>query len=831
MVYLIFFLSGVSALIYQVAWMKVLTVEFGSTVYAVSTVLSVFMTGLALGSWLFGRKVDTVRRPLVLYAVMEAAIGGYAIVFLLSLPLVHRIYVAIERSLHPSYEWFSVIKLVFAFVLLILPTTLMGGTLPVLSKHLGLRRRGRARRLARLYSCNTLGAMVGSVGFAFGTILVFGVTGSILLSAAINACLALASFWLARSPHPVDRDELVDTSDWRPAHAAEPRNLRRLAVVVAFVSGFVILACEVLWTRLFITFLSGNALVFATILTAVLAGLAVGGFVASWGVGRFDDIGPLLAAVQVASAALLVAVVVLQPQIGALFSSAYKAGGPMRPFLTLFLLLALPCTVLGITFPALIKWVARGAGTIGTDIGTLYSVNTIGAVLGSLASGFLLIELLGVNTTLLVMAALFCAVGAGLYRTAPPRGGAAVAALACIALAVVPTLRQPRYWYNGGFQQLDEIPAENTEFLEEGVSATVGVARFDQVRNLTVNGLIVAQTTEHDLWDLQSKAHLPMLIHPSPRRVALVGLGAGVSLGATAAYDVDTLDCIELSPEVVRACRRFEDINQRCLDDPRLNLIVNDGRHFLMTTNQRYDVISVDPIDPPVCTLYSQDFFQVCHDRLDDGGLMVQWVPVFRLSPDNTKVVINAFVTVFPNSTLWYNGTAVLLIGSKGEALEVDGNRLLERAREPSVQQSLRLIGSPNPVMFLTMFIGDTSGFDEIFPEPISPNTDDRPTLEYTVLRSREAMQAKEYWTLKLLPRFASRLEDRLNGPLAPPNQAQFVRMREITNAYYGARLLMFEGKRQQAEALVHSAARRHRISQQEAACLMHFFGFRDENG
>jgi len=317
-----------------------------------------------------------------------------------------------------------------------------------------------------------------------------------------------------------------------------------------------------------------------------------------------------------------------------------------------------------------------------------------------------------------------------------------------------------------------------------------------------------------------------MLIHPAPRRVALVGLGAGVSLGATEKYDLDILDCIEISPEVVRACRRFERFNQGCLDDPRLGLSVNDGRHFLMTTENRYDVINVDPVDPPVCTLYTQDFFQVCYDRLDTGGLMVQWVPLFRLSPDNIKVVLNAFLNVFEHCTIWYNGTAALLIGSRGGPMEIDVERFVERTRDPRVQESLALVDSPDPWMLLAMFVGDASRFRDVFPDPIPPNTDDRPYLEYTVLRSKESMVPKEFWSVQMLGKFASRFEDYVVDGTFPNNyRVAFARKRTVTNAFFGGRLLLMEGRRDEAIELITRAIREHQVTPAELRYLQSFYG------
>jgi len=480
---------------------------------------------------------------------------------------------------------------------------------------------------------------------------------------------------------------------------------------------------------------------------------------------------------------------------------------------------------MGLVFPALLKWIGREQRSLGTDVGTLYAVNTASSVLGAFVAGFVLIATIGVNTGLLLLAALYGATSLLLVSSKPARLVSGLVVMVIAGLVLNPEIRAPRYWYNGGFTQAFAVPEANTAFLEEGVTATVGIVQNGSERQLTVNGVIVAQTKEHDLWDLLSKAHLPMLIHPNPKRVALVGLGAGVSLGAVEKYDVDVLDCIEISPEVVRACRLFERVNQDCLADPRLNLILNDGRHFLETTDKEYDVINVDPTDPPVCPLYTQDFFHACKNRLADGGLMVQWVPVFRLSPDNIAIVFNAFLQEFSSTSIWYNGTAALLIGRKGGPISINLQRFIARANSPGVRESLALIGNPDPWMLLAMYVGDASKFLEQHTAPIPENTDDRPFLEYTVLRSPDAMRAKEYWTLKMLAGLGTPIERVLDpGAVVPSFQTEFYRMRTITNSFFSARLRLFEGNNQEARALVERTITGLKVTPEELRCLDHFY-------
>jgi len=740
----LFFASGFAALIYQVTWVRVLTVDFGTTVYAVSTVLTVFMAGLALGSWAFGRWIDRGAHPLRAYGGIEIALGVYAALFALATPYLHTLTTWAIRGGSAGHEATSLVKFAIAAVLLLPPTVLMGGTLPVLAKFLTDSPKTAGSRLGSLYAFNTLGAVLGSLAAAYALIPVLGVRGSMLFAAAINGTLGVVSFGLSRVASPPKPSEAAPAD--AAAAPAEPRDEAHappLAVVlsVAFFSGFITLACEVLWTRLFINFLTANVLVFATILAAFLAGIAFGSFVvASW-VDRARRLDRALTVLLATSALWLVASVVGQPALGSAFDAIRGLDARYSQQVAVFASLAamfvavvLPAATFGAVFPMLFRWCSRSSTTIGADVGRLYATNTAGSILGSFMSGFVMIRALGLNTSLLALAACYAILAFFMTRRRVLRAGVLAIAAGCVALAAMPRFREPIYWFNSGFHMVKQVPKEGILFLAEGVEGTVGVMQNRHGRMLTVNGVIVAESTTQDLWDLLLKAHLPMLIHPDPRRVALVGLGAGVSLGAVEAYDVERIDCVEISEEVVPAHKFFENVNGRCWEDPRLHLWINDGRHFLHTTDQRYDVISVDPTDPPVVYQYSQDFLQVCHDRLDDGGIMVHWVPLFHLSPLHVRIIMQAFANVFPHTSLWYDGTSVLLVGSKGRPLTIDIARFEERLARPDVQRNLAPIGAPDASLLLATFCFARDGVDRVIGDGVPANTDDRPYLEYKVL-------------------------------------------------------------------------------------------------
>ncbi len=749
---LFFLASGFSALIYQVAWVRLLTVTFGTTVYAISTVLTIFMAGLALGSWIFGDRIDRWGRPLLVYGALELAIAIYVVLLVGCMPWVEAAAAALLRGRELSHTSTSLIKFVMAAGLLLVPTTLMGGTLPVLAKFVTRSSGTVGRWLGRLYGLNTLGAVLGSLAAAYLLILRLGVNGTILLAASITGIVGVVSCLFAMSSgHDLlaessreDSDAARVVEDDDAAVSARPSGRRHwLLFTIAFGSGLVTLATEVLWTRLFVNLLTSNVLVFATILGSFLTGIALGSFLVSVWIDRVRSLEAVVSVAILASAVLLSGSVLSQGGLGAalqqirglpdlaLTTKVYLSLGLM------FLVVALPATVFGTVLPSLFRWSGRSLTTLGSDIGRLYAWNTVGAIAGSFASGFVLLPLLGLNASLLLLGLLYALLGAIVapWRSLRVASGAAV--MASLMLLATPSVRRPIYWFNGGLTEVTRLPPDQILFLEEGVEGTVGVLGAGELKALTVNGVAVAENSLHDLWDLLLKAHLPMLLHENPRRVALVGLGAGISLGAVEAYEEpERIDTVEIAREVVPAHRLFASLNRRSWEDPRLRLSINDGRHFLLTTDTRYDVISVDPTDPPVVYQYTQDFMQLCHDRLAEGGIMVQWVPLFHLSSLHLKVIMRAFLNVFEESSLWYDGTSLLLLGRRDRPLAIDLSRVRGRLEQPDVRSNLAMIGGPDEWRLLSTFVAGRRGLEQMVGGDVPENSDDRPYLEYAILRS-----------------------------------------------------------------------------------------------
>ena len=841
LVSLFFLASGFSALIYQVAWVRILTVTFGTTVYAISTVLTVFMAGLALGSFLFGERIDRWGRPLLVYGVLELALAVYVALLAGGMPWIEGLTASLLRGRELSHTSTSLIKFLIAGLVLLPPTTLMGGTLPVLAKFVTRSSETVGRWLGRLYGLNTLGAVLGSLAAAYLLILRLGVSGTILFAATITALVGIISCWLAlrgtvdRLAESAAGEATTMTATGATDSAAVSRGPGAgvgLLFTVAFGSGFVTLAAEVLWTRLFVNLLTSNVLVFATILGAFLTGIALGSFLVSVWIDRVRSLAAVVSISVLVSAILLGASALSQGGLGTLLQqirglpNVALASKVNLSLGFMFLVVALPATVFGTVLPALFRWCSRSLTTLGSDIGRLYAWNTVGAIAGSFASGFVMLPLLGLNASLLLLGLLYALLAAALAPRTPLRLAAGAVATAGLILIATPSFRKPIYWYNGGFTQITRLSPEQTLFLAEGIEGTVGVLGAGDLKALTVNGVAVAESSLHDLWDLLLKAHLPMLLHENPRRVALVGLGAGISLGAVEAYrEPELIDTVEIAREVLPAHRLFAELNRRSWEDPRLRLSINDGRHFLLTTVTRYDVISVDPTDPPVVYQYTQDFMQLCHDRLAEGGIMVQWVPLFHLSSLHLKIIVQAFLNVFAESSLWYDGTSILLLGRRGLPLEIDISRLRSRLRQPHVESSLATIGSPDEWRLLSTFVAGREGLERMVEGEVPENSDDRPYLEYAILRSPPVTQSDLAANLAMFePHWQSvtpllRSEDRTPESLSRLAREEFI-MRRLLRA----RILKLRGQERLWENDVRSMAQTLSMSEQELRSLWPFY-------
>jgi spermidine synthase len=721
----LFFLSGISGLIYEVAWTRLLTLVFGDTVLAVSTVLASFMAGLALGSFWCGRRIDQQSQVLTIYAGLEAGIGLTALLLPLALAAMTPVYIWLHQHLHASFYAFSLLRFLLAFGLLLLPTTLMGATLPVLSRYVVRTHATLGWGVGMLYALNTGGAVLGC--FAAGYVLIgtFGLYQTISIGAALNLVVALL-VWLLRRH--------ADQSACAPAPAAAPltsppRPQTYSAKVVRLVwwsfalSGFAALSYEVLWTRALTFFIGNSTYAFSAMLTTFLCGLALGSLLLARLSDRRRHLLPYLGVLHLVIGVYGLCTVPLLSQLfygldawweG--FSSAYWGKPLWLTFAKTFLVILPPTLCMGGTFPLVSKIVAQGPHVIGRSIGNLAALNTLGAIVGSWVAGFVFIPWLGLRTSLVLTAFVSVALGGILltYSVRPRRWLQMAAYVGILGVfgglsLGTPTLR---------FADIAGEPEKEILYYEEDVAGVVKVATdiYDR-RLLSINGWSVAGTGTpnadialvNDYPEVQKMlAHLPMLLHPEPRQVLVIGFGAGGTSWSMSLYDLERLDIVEFVPGVIRAARFFPEVNHQVLADPRLRVIIDDGRNYLLVTSQTYDVVSVDTLDPKHAgngNLYTREFYALSQRVLRPGGIFVQWLPYHQVDNLSLKRIARTFQDVYPHATLWLNrfkGYA-LLLGTLAP-LQIDVARLERRFRLPAIQRDLAEVHVATPWQFLEGF-------------------------------------------------------------------------------------------------------------------------------
>jgi spermidine synthase len=783
LVYFIFFMSGVAALIYEVVWIRYLSLIFGGSHLAVTTVLAVFMGGLALGSYLIGKKSGSCDKLLRLYGFLELGIAVSALFFVALMHLYPLIYVPLAHVNQTSPLYLSVIRVTFAAIALILPTTLMGGTLPVLSGFISGHTRRLGSRLSLLYGFNTLGAVAGAALTGFFLLNNFSVSTTLATAVVINFVIGILGIILQDKVQSVLNDEGDATTDVDAPDTAAPEgtaNLFSLKLVLwgIGVSGFCALGYEVLWTRVLSIVIGASVYGFTLLLMAFLAGIGLGSAayglflnmsgtersgaesVTSKSVVSFGFVQVIIGVSALFATMHLRDLTLHTGSVLAYFKSLGIRTGPftsqlLANFVLAFSFMFVPAFYMGIAFPLAGKIHGHYRKIVGSAVGEILTYNTIGAILGSAFSGFALIYLLGIQRSVEVI--ILINIGFGLLVMASVKriaavnwGISATTVLAVLTVALVPDIWQlwdPNLYaiYQtstpGDFSSREKIreALSNTDVLYygEGVSSSVSVVRSGQdmgfMRFIT-NGRIEASNNASDAQCQYSLGHIPMLLNKDPKKVFVLGLGSGMTLGATLAHPgVEQVTLAEIEPKVLGVARCFEDYNHHALDNPKLKIVFNDGRNFLLTTEERFDVITADPIHPwfsGVGYLYSDEYFNLAAKRLNPGGIACQWLPLYELSEENLKSIVRTFQKNFAYTMIWLNNIDAELIGSNSPIV-IDEQELERRIGAPEVKKDLELVKMGSARDFLSYFLMGTKGA-ESYSSKAMINTDDNLYLEFS---------------------------------------------------------------------------------------------------
>ncbi len=713
---LLFVISGATGLVDQLCFSKYLTYVVGSTAYAVSAVLAAFMTGLALGSHLGGRYTRRVQRPFFAYGLMEVVVGIAVALSPLAFGLLTPLYVALARSAPHSLALVSFFRWLMAMLLVIVPTTAMGATLPLLSRHLGPGQardadeaRLREKRIGWLYAVNTLGGAAGALGAAYLILPALGIAGTLHASAGFSIAIGLTALLLGRrelSFAPAE-DGSVSTHERREPRAAAadapgdvdapPTRELVLLGVLAAGSGWLVFAAEVVFTHLLALVIGNSAYAFGLILAVFLTCLFFGASRAAWVHRRFGDAAlPLgLAATGLALAATLPIWDKLPwffANTGKVFQT-FDAREVIRG-LAAFTVLVVPTTLMGLTFPLLLQRVARYSD-VGRLVGRLTAINTLGAVVGSLVTGYLVLPALGSQSSLIAIALVFVVGG---LATPPALGrsiGKPVAALSVAGVAAA--LLLPRWnlvrltsgtnvYFDGGQS------AGQLLFLKEDIHGGVtSVTRAKGVTALFTNGKFQGNTG----WEMQAQrsfAHYPSLFVHHYNHALVIGCGTGTTLGTLSAYPWKRLDLVEISPAIVEAARRFFTMpNRGALGDPRVHIHHQDGRNYLLVDQERYDLISMELSSiwfAGAASLYSREYYELVHQHLKPGGVFQQWVQLHHVYRKTFATVLNTLRQQFKHVTLFYSGGQGILVASD-EPLRTSPAKLAALSQRPAIQATL----------------------------------------------------------------------------------------------------------------------------------------------
>jgi spermidine synthase len=731
------FLSGATGLVYQVLWQRLLGLVFGVTVYAASAVLASFMAGLALGSLAGGRLADRLRRPLLGYAAAEALVGVSAFLSPWALDRVEALYLALHPHMAGSFGLLTAVRFVLSFLVLLVPTTLMGASFPLVVRSPLLSRSALGPRVGWLYAANTTGGIAGTLLSGLYLIGAVGIAASFRLAAAVNVAVGLLAAAFSRGEEAAAKEVAPAAAAPAdpPADAGLTAGARRVVLLVFALSGLASLGLEIVWFRILSLFLQTTTYAFTAMLATVLTGIAAGSMVATPLLRRERDAVALLAVLElctaVACALSLLAVdggfEILGWAQGVLAGAAARRGALS---LVLSFAVLLPATLLlGVAFPVGLRLVAQGRqAREGRRVGQFYAVNVFGSIVGAVVAGFVLLPRWGSRASVLLLAGSFLLSGLALlglmararWRFALVASVAALLAFGAIMAAAPDPFEVALARRHSGARTL---------FRREGVQTTVSVLQTPENRRvLYLDGLHQANDAPGVVGIHREIAALALALHPAPRRALVIGLGGGVTAGALSRDNRLAVQVVELSRAVTAAAALFQHVNDNVLQHPNVGVRVDDGRNFLLVTPQRYDLLTADIIQPHHAgagNLYSVEYFRLARAALAEGGIMVQWVS--PRSDVHYKAILRTFLEVFPEASLWSDGT--LVVGGR-EAVRPDADRFAQRLAEPGARSALASLGIGSFSALQSRYLADSYSLRGFVGEgPIL--TDDQPRVEF----------------------------------------------------------------------------------------------------
>ena len=736
-----FFFSGAAGVLFETLWFRVMGLTLGNGFWAANIVLATFMAGLAAGSAIAARYGKRVRRPLRFFALTEVVVGLTGLAIVVLLPQVSPTLGRLFTGLLAQARLVNLLRLAVAFAVMVVPATAMGLTLPILTKAVAGDRVEFGGVLGRLYGWNTLGGVAGALCGELWLIGWLGQSGTAVAAGALNLSAAALAVSLAK---PFDGAGSEAAPEAAPEVAGgRPRGARsRRLLAAAFLSGATLLTLEIVWFRFLQLFVYGTSFIFAAMLASVLFGIGAGGVIAARWLGRDPQAQRFAPLVALAAAiAVEVTYAVFEPRVD---GAAYTTGNSAGAF-SLFLRLMLPASILsGMLFTMLGAALRQACGEAAEAAGKVTFANTLGAMIGALLAGFVVLPRLGMERALFASmlsygaVALLAMTGPAVER-APGRTRRvlqiAVAALFALGGALYPFGLMRRHFVP---LVLDRYKVGGAELLEmrEGLTETVMYLRSSYrgqplYHRLMTNGHSMSATTFRGRRYMKLYVYWALAVDPGARNALLISYGVGTTAKAlTDARQLESIDVVDVSREILELGPLAFPGTRPPLDDPRVRVHIDDGRFFLQTTNDRFDLITAEPPPPRgagITNLYSREYFQLVHDRLRDGGVATYWLPVNQLWLSETRAIMRGFCDAFPDCTLWSGaGLQWMLAGTRDARGPVPEEQFSAQWRDPAVAAELGALGLEAPESLGATFLADAATLDE-WMRGAAPLDDDHP--------------------------------------------------------------------------------------------------------
>ncbi len=730
---LIFFFSGFTGLIYEIAWVRILSVVFGRTTLAVSVVVAVYMAGLGLGSIYWGKKIDAIQNRLRMFSLLQLGIALSSFIITLLFLKLDMFYKFLFQVFHVSGNTSIVLISILSFIILLVPTTLMGGTLPVITRHAVKNNRDIGSGIATVYAVNTIGGIIGAGLSGYYLIGRVGQIQTQLFAIFISLLLGYSTY----SMRPEQQENTASAQNEADTVRASLFS-RKIIVLIAGISGFCSLAYEILASRALGIFLVNSTYSFSSILVIYLTGIGVGSLLFAKYIKETRQLPVLLLLTMGISGVYIIVVTSFLndlPLVLSLFERTLLRIPVFKVFLPGIMLssvlLLIPALLMGISFPAMCRIYTQSVETIGAQVGKLYFVNTLGCVLGSLLAGIVMIPLLGVVRGCVLIAGVYLVTAVLLVSFEKTVLQKKTVLTVFVGLTVVSLIMGAQAIRNPVIHPPSLFRSKNrTDTIlhyKETLSGTVLVREDTRtgIRVLYVNNNQVCGINYDALKLVKLLGHMPFFINPTAQDVLIIGFGIGVTTGEVAKHAVRSIDCVEICPGVRDAAGYFSKHNNNVVNNSKVHFIDGDGRNHLLLTDKKYDIISCDPTHPTLgCgNLYTQEYFQLCKDHITPKGVVCQYLPLHRVSPHDFIALIKTFHSVFTHATVWLGHSHGVLIGTK-EPTVIDFQGLKQEIRK--LQDNLVY----DPYVVVLSMLLDAQGIKQL-DSKTAIHKDNRPFLEF----------------------------------------------------------------------------------------------------